>query len=718
MTSEIRANTIKNRVGLGTVSYTNTGIVVSGIVTANSFSGPYNGTDIVGTGITLTSTDAGSSAAPIINLFRNSASPANADYLGQIKFQGESDTSVQRNYAKITGKILDASNGTEDGILEFAHIKAGSQTITGRWRSDSLQLLNGTSLTVAGTTTLSDDLNVDSGTLFVDVSSNRIGINQASPSKTLDVVGSGEFSSSLTVGGSLNASGTCTLGQTVSINGTNPRLLFVDTNHDSDYSIIGNNGRFVIYDETNSAERFRIGSDGTLSKYLNGSTVQAAFGGTGQINGIASIPSMAGSPLVVGRDTGSTRSAHFAGHLQFDSGYGIQGSEFSVYGNGNGLYLNSNVSGDAIIFQSHDGSSVGERCRIDAGGLRVNKTSTSDYGRFEVKGPTADDIETGDISAKTIATFSGSTPGTTAAGKGAGIVIKPISNRGCNYFLGVANDSANQESHGRFIIRSGNFYNQTLERLRINSSGHITPGSNNSQNIGDGTTNFASIWASTRFRGNDDVKLVLGNSQDLVVRHSGGTNYIESPQGGSLHIKSGTGDNANLKHIQCDYNGNTIIYHQNGGSESERIRTTNDGLTFGGEVNFSSGYNVRTFAGTVNLADGQHADIVQNNSGYTWGFFEFYCISYHGSIGRARWIGSMSRYSNNDNYPTINNSMGYTSLERVATGSPSGQVNMIRIQRTGTYGNVQYNYYIRCISANSTANWGGAGYATKKYDGN
>ena len=44
MTSEIRANTLKNRVGLGTVSFTDTGIVVSGIVTANSFSGPISGT--------------------------------------------------------------------------------------------------------------------------------------------------------------------------------------------------------------------------------------------------------------------------------------------------------------------------------------------------------------------------------------------------------------------------------------------------------------------------------------------------------------------------------------------------------------------------------------------------------------------------------------------------------------------------------------------------
>ena len=49
----------------------------------------------------------------------------------------------------------------------------------------------------------------------------RVGINSTSPTVPLDVVGSGKFSSALTVGGTLNASGTCTLGQTVSLNGTN-----------------------------------------------------------------------------------------------------------------------------------------------------------------------------------------------------------------------------------------------------------------------------------------------------------------------------------------------------------------------------------------------------------------------------------------------------------------------------------------------------------------
>ena len=68
-----------------------------------------SGTSSFGDNITVTSTDTGSSAAPEFKLFRNSASPADADYLGQIKFAGESDTGVERNYAKITGKILDAS---------------------------------------------------------------------------------------------------------------------------------------------------------------------------------------------------------------------------------------------------------------------------------------------------------------------------------------------------------------------------------------------------------------------------------------------------------------------------------------------------------------------------------------------------------------------------------------------------------------------------------
>ena len=98
--------------------------------------------------VNLTSSDSGSGAGPILDFYRNSSSAADADYLGQIKFQGENDADQKLVYAKITGKIDDASDGTEDGILEFANMKAGTQTITARLRSDSFQLLNGTGLLV------------------------------------------------------------------------------------------------------------------------------------------------------------------------------------------------------------------------------------------------------------------------------------------------------------------------------------------------------------------------------------------------------------------------------------------------------------------------------------------------------------------------------------------------------------------------------------------
>ena len=111
-------------------------------------------TSIDGETLQVESTSTGSNSGPNLDLYRNSSSPADADYLGEIKFQGENDACAKTNYAKITGKILDATDGTEDGILEFAFQKAGSNNISARFRSDSLQLINGTNLYIGGTGTI------------------------------------------------------------------------------------------------------------------------------------------------------------------------------------------------------------------------------------------------------------------------------------------------------------------------------------------------------------------------------------------------------------------------------------------------------------------------------------------------------------------------------------------------------------------------------------
>ena len=137
---------------------TTAGIVTGGSVTdgtatisSGAITGATTGTftnTTTGDTLLLTTTEDSSSAAPVITLKRNSSSPADADYLGQLKFKGENDADQEVVYAKITGKILDASDGTEDGLIEFANRKAGSNNITMRLRSDSLQLLNGTNLQI------------------------------------------------------------------------------------------------------------------------------------------------------------------------------------------------------------------------------------------------------------------------------------------------------------------------------------------------------------------------------------------------------------------------------------------------------------------------------------------------------------------------------------------------------------------------------------------
>ena len=87
--------------------------------------------------LTATSTDAGSAAAPIIDLVRDSASPAAADYLGQIKFTGDDSGGASHTYAKITGKIDDPTAGAEDGLIEFAVVSAGSNEIVARIKNDA-----------------------------------------------------------------------------------------------------------------------------------------------------------------------------------------------------------------------------------------------------------------------------------------------------------------------------------------------------------------------------------------------------------------------------------------------------------------------------------------------------------------------------------------------------------------------------------------------------
>ena len=273
---------------------TSTGSIVTGILTATSFTGTLNtaaqtnitsvGTltsldvsgSITGAGdLTLTDTTADSAAGPELKLFRNSASPADADYLGQIKFAGESDTGVERNYAKITGKIGDASNTSEDGILEFAHIKAGSQVITGRWNSTTLQLINDTALSVAGDITANGNITGDSATIISGISTVGATTYYGSGAHLTGIVtatgistaGTSTFENITVDGnagiGSLNVTGVSTFTGTITANGTANFNGNVDLGN-SGTDTITPNGRFDadILPHIDNNQYYRLGTPG------------------------------------------------------------------------------------------------------------------------------------------------------------------------------------------------------------------------------------------------------------------------------------------------------------------------------------------------------------------------------------------------------------------------------------------------------------------------
>ena len=77
--------------------------------------------------LTIKSTDADANAGPILNLHRDSSSPADADLIGSIRFSVDNDAGEQVNLFQTNCFALDVSDGTEDFQFEFDGLIAGTK---------------------------------------------------------------------------------------------------------------------------------------------------------------------------------------------------------------------------------------------------------------------------------------------------------------------------------------------------------------------------------------------------------------------------------------------------------------------------------------------------------------------------------------------------------------------------------------------------------------
>ena len=135
--------------------------------------------------LSLISTDADAAVGPNLRMYRNSGSPADNDYIGEIQFEGRNDNSQDVVYAGLASRIVDASDGTEDGRFELYTSLAGAQI--------SRVLANSTE-TVINQDSVDLDFRVESNgnanMLFVDGGNNRVGVGTNIPSVEFEIADS------------------------------------------------------------------------------------------------------------------------------------------------------------------------------------------------------------------------------------------------------------------------------------------------------------------------------------------------------------------------------------------------------------------------------------------------------------------------------------------------------------------------------------------------
>ena len=128
--------------------------------------------------------------------------------------------------ASAFGKVGLSSGTTVDlpGTLDVTGATTLDSTLTvaGTTTLNGTANLNGnTNLgnAITDTVTVTAILNVDAGVLYVDPSTNKVGINDTTPSVELDVNGSVAITGNETVGGTLNVTGATTLSNTLGVTG-------------------------------------------------------------------------------------------------------------------------------------------------------------------------------------------------------------------------------------------------------------------------------------------------------------------------------------------------------------------------------------------------------------------------------------------------------------------------------------------------------------------
>ena len=137
---------------------------------------------------------AGAAAAPLLDLYRDSATPAASDTLGEIEFNGEDSAGNKQQYAVIHGSILSPTSTAEQGQIHFETATAGASTE---------KMIIGTSNLVINDIGAVFNVRIEGDTdanlFYTDATNSRVGIGLISPTEKLEVSGNIKLSGNVVV---------------------------------------------------------------------------------------------------------------------------------------------------------------------------------------------------------------------------------------------------------------------------------------------------------------------------------------------------------------------------------------------------------------------------------------------------------------------------------------------------------------------------------------
>ena len=329
MTSEIRTNTLKNRVGLGTISFTNTGAIVSGIVTANSFKGD---------GSSLTGIDA----------------TALKDPAGNVKIQAQ------------------ASGAIHSGISTFNEIKLGDNNkIKIGGGGDGYELYHDTTASYIKESGTGNLRILASNLRLADSNNNQYAFFYAGGAAELNFAGNKKFETTnagITVTGQGVFSSAITASTYIQGTSSNGGLKFYSDSSASKGVVLNTDDHLVPSHDSNSD----LGLNGTRWRNLYADTL---YGDGSNLTGLSgvSVANQSDNRLITA--TGTTDALNGETRLTFD------GNSLDISGSGSHPFSVSGGDFRNLVISGNSASSSGF---IYLGNGAATNNADFDLGRIRI----------------------------------------------------------------------------------------------------------------------------------------------------------------------------------------------------------------------------------------------------------------------------------------------------------------------------------------------